>query len=75
MDVNTIIQLINGVGFPIAACAAMGAFIVWDKKQRAATSMTLRREQSDILNKLTETVENNTLVLQKLVDKMGCPHD
>lgn len=29
MNVNDFIQIINGVGFPIAACIAMGAFIVW----------------------------------------------
>ena len=34
MDVNTFIQIVNGIGFPIAACIAMGVFIVWDKKTR-----------------------------------------
>lgn len=29
MNVNEFIQIVNGVGFPIAACVAMGAFIVW----------------------------------------------
>lgn len=29
MNVNDFIQIINGVGFPIAACVAMGCFIVW----------------------------------------------
>ena len=29
MNVNGFIQIVNGVGFPIAACVAMGAFIVW----------------------------------------------
>ena len=29
MNVNDLIQIVNGVGFPIAACVAMGAFIVW----------------------------------------------
>ena len=29
MNVNDFIQIVNGVGFPIAACVALGAFIVW----------------------------------------------
>lgn len=29
MNVNDFVQIVNGVGFPIAACVAMGAFIVW----------------------------------------------
>ena len=34
MDINMFIQIVNGVGFPIAACIAMGIFIVWDKKTK-----------------------------------------
>lgn len=40
MDVNTFIQIVNGIGFPIAACIAMGVFIVWDKKQGMNTKNT-----------------------------------
>ena len=42
MDVSTIIQLINGVGFPIFACIAMGAFIVWDRKTNRKIHAPLR---------------------------------
>lgn len=33
MDVNSFIQIVNGCGFPIAACVGMGVFIVWYIKQ------------------------------------------
>lgn len=29
MNVNDFIQIVNGVGFPIAACIGMAWFIVW----------------------------------------------
>ncbi len=71
MDVNTIIQIINGVGFPIAACIAMGAFIVWDKVSRQKSRKEDIEKQDELLSKLTSTVDNNTKVIQQIADKLG----
>lgn len=71
MDVNTIIQIINGVGFPIAACIAMGVFIVWDKANRQKTRKEDIEKQDELLSKLTNTVDNNTKVIQQIADKLG----
>lgn len=71
MDVNTMIQLINGVGFPIFACIAMGLFIVWDKKQRAIEKQESITKQYDMLLQVMTAVDNNTTVLKELVAKMG----
>lgn len=70
MDINTMIQLINGVGFPIAACIAMGVFIVWDKKTRREDAEQGRAKQDAILSKLTESVDNNTRTVQRLLEKL-----
>lgn len=71
MDVNTIIQIINGVGFPIASCIAMGAFIVWDKVSRQKIRKEDIEKQDELLSKLTNTVDNNTKVIQQIADKLG----
>lgn len=71
MDVNTIIQIINGVGFPIAVCIAMGAFIVWDKVSRQKIRKEDIEKQDELLSKLTNTVDNNTKVIQQIADKLG----
>lgn len=71
MDINTVIQLINGVGFPIAACISMGFFIVWDKKNRREDIKESSQKQDEILKKLTESVDNNTSTVQKLIEKIG----
>ena len=52
MDVNTITQLISSVGFPIAACFAMGWFIVWDKKSRREEAKERDKTQTDMLQQL-----------------------
>lgn len=59
MDANVIITLISSVGFPIVACIGCGWYI--NKKD------TQHKEEVD---KFAEALNNNTLVIQKLVDKL-----
>lgn len=74
MDVSTIIQLINGVGFPIFACIAMGAFIVWDRKTNRKIREENNTKQDALYNSLKDSVDNNTRTIEKLmqkIDEMG----
>lgn len=75
MDANTAIQLINGVGFPIFACIAMGVFVVWDKKSRKDSEEKYQDKQEKVLENITSALNQNTLVIQKLVDKLGGVND
>lgn len=60
MDVNTIIEIVNGVGFPIACCC----YLLWNnEKQRSTFS-----ELSKALSELTKTVE---LMKNELFDLKG----
>ena len=63
MSVDTFIQIVNGVGFPIAACIGMAFFIVWDRKNRA-------KETNTLYNTLKASLDNNTTTLNKLVELM-----
>ena len=60
MDVASFTQLIGSLGFPIFVCI----YLVWNQRQEEE----MHRQEVD---KLSEAVINNTLVLQKLLDKMG----
>lgn len=71
MDVNMFIQIVNGVGFPIAACIGMGFFIVWDKKNRREDIKQTSLRQQELLEKLGESVDNNTKMVEQLVKKLG----
>ena len=60
MDANAIITIISTVGFPICVCLILFAYI--QKKQE---------KTDDTIAKLTETINNNTAVIQHLIDKLG----
>lgn len=59
MDVNSIVTIIGSLGFPIAACLACFYYIKYTNDQH-----------KEEIGKLTEAINNNTLVIQRLLDKM-----
>lgn len=54
---NDMISLISNVGFPIAAAVAMGCYV--NKKDK---------EHKSEIDRLSNVVENNTLVLNKIYE-------
>lgn len=60
MDANVITQIITSVGFPIAMCCAL----LWYIK-------VLTEDRKKETEQFTEALNKNTLVLQKLCDKMN----
>ena len=70
MDVSTIIQAINGVGFPIFACIAMGAFIVWDRKINRKIRDEHITKQNEFYTALRVSVDNNTRTIEKLMERI-----
>lgn len=68
MTVDTVIQLINGVGFPIAACIAMGAYVMYTKKAEIKRTEDAGEKTEKTLNEVKAAVENNTTVIKMLVD-------
>lgn len=54
-----LVDLINNSGFPIAMCILMFVYMKEITKQH--------KEETD---KLSESLNNNTLAIQKLVDKL-----
>lgn len=64
MDVSTIISFIQGVGFPIVACAAMGYYVKYtqDKFLEQLQGQNIRHEKE--MNSVTEALNNNTEALR-----------
>ena len=60
MDVTAIVQVISSLGFPIAVCL----ICVWYINK-------LEETHRNEVQKLTDALNNNTLIMQKLCDKMG----
>lgn len=60
MDTNVIVQLISSLGFPIVCCIAM----FWQNNK-------LNESHKEETTKLNETINNNTIALNHLIDKLG----
>lgn len=64
MEFVSIAELISSVGFPIAMCV----YLVWTNKQN-------NDKHAEEIDKLRETVENNTKAMIKLCAKLGVDTD
>lgn len=60
MDVNTITQFVSTLGFPIAVCLICFWYI--NKREE---------QHKEEVTELSKAINNNTLVMQKLVDRLG----
>ena len=59
MDANTIIQIVGSLGFPIVMCGALFWRMVKSDEQHKSE-----------MDKLSEALNNNTIALTKLSDKL-----
>ena len=59
MDVTVVTQLITTVGFPIACTFVLFAYLNKEREEHAAETKELK-----------EAINNNTIVMQKLIDKL-----
>lgn len=60
MDWNAVIQLISTLGFPIVCCIALFWYMI---KQR-----DMHKEE---INELKKSIDNNTIILTRLYEKLG----
>ena len=82
---ETVVSLIQSVGFPIAVAVAMFIMLQGEQKEHKAESQQIRDAVTDLKIEFTETftetihklesntteaINNNTLVIQKLLDKL-----
>lgn len=68
---NEIVSIISAVGFPIVAALGCGFFVKWQYEQNMKQNEELRKEHKEEVSKMTDALNNNTLALQKLIDKLG----
>lgn len=60
MDYTAVMQLIGSLGFPIVACVML--YVRMEKQDE---------NHKQEVSELTKAIQNNTLVMQKLIDKLG----
>lgn len=74
MDWNAIGTLIATVGFPIVACISMGIYVKYITDQQRAETKELNAQHTQEMlafkDEMKDALNNNTLALQKLCDKL-----
>lgn len=68
---NDVVQLVSTLGFPIAMCIGACFFIKYLFDSFTKQQEEMRKEHREEVSKLQTSLDNNTLALQKLIDKIG----
>lgn len=67
---NDIVSIISAVGFPIVAAIGCGYFVKWQYEQNIKQMEEMRKEHKEEVTKMTEALNNNTLALNTLINKL-----
>lgn len=67
---NDIVSFISTVGFPIVACIGMAYFFAKVNDNYRSDIKEMNALHKEEMDAMTEAINNNTVVLQKLIDKM-----
>lgn len=67
---NDVVQIISTLGFPIAMCVGACFFIKYQFDTSNKMMEDIRKDHKEEIVKVTEALNNNTLALQQLVDKL-----
>ena len=74
-DISSIMQIIGTLGFPIAACIYLFYSMQKEREQNASQREADRLEHKREMEQMVAALNNNTLVIQKLVDTLTAPGD
>lgn len=69
MEINSIVTIISSLGFPIVACIACGFFIKYMFETFLKQIQDMREEHKEEVEKMTKAINNNTTVIQRLLER------
>lgn len=67
---DSVVQAVSAVGFPIVAAIACGMFVKWQYEQNQKQMDEMRKEHKEEVVQMTKAIENNTIALTRLIDKI-----
>lgn len=73
MTVQDVVTLIQTVGFPIVMCGLMAWYVKYisDKNREQITAE--REAHKEEMNEVVKAINNNTVVIEKLIAKLDAP--
>lgn len=69
MGANEVVTLIANLGFPICFCLVLFKYIQKREEKHDTERLEQQKQHKEEIDKLSEAVTNNTLIMQKVVDK------
>ena len=71
MDIKVLLDAVSVVGFPIVMCLIFIYYVKYlnDTNREQINQLQLQHRQES--TEMTKAIENNTLALTKLIDKLG----
>lgn len=70
MGINEVLTAIATVGFPIVACCAMAFFFSRVNDNYRNDIKEINAQHKAEMDAMTQAINNNTMVIQRLVDRM-----
>ena len=70
MNMENIMQLISNYIFPVGACIALAWYFAKVNEQYRQDIKDLNATHKEETKQLSEAIDNNTKVIQRLLDKM-----
>ena len=71
MDVSGISDLIQSVGFPIVCFLMCGYYVKYREDKNDEKYDKLNSQHDDEMKQMVSALNNNTIALQRLTDKIG----
>ncbi len=69
-NIDTIVQIVSSVGFPIVCCGFCFWYVKYITDKNREDISCLNEQHKEESNKMIEAINNNTLVMERLVEKI-----
>lgn len=71
MGFEDFLTLISTVGFPIACCLGMAWYVKYTTDRHSAQLDAIEKQHSEEMKQVTDAVNNNTVALTKLCERIS----
>ena len=75
MDIQAMLSAITTVGFPIVCCGAMMWYVKYATDKNRDEVARLNDQHAKEMSEVIQAINNNTLALQKLCDRLDAADD
>lgn len=69
-NIDNIVQIVSSVGFPIVCCGFCFWYVKYITDKNREDIASLNEQHKEESNKMIEAINNNTLVMERLVEKI-----